>query len=137
MDEYQRLGHSKWDCKYQVPFIPKCRRKTSYQELRRRLGDVFRRLAEQSTWLGSMGSANAISSGGTSGRYFPLEAGRCLVPTAREVAHLAEFEPERAAEAQRQADNLCELLDVLAESEAEDHRLREMKRRRQRARDAA
>jgi putative transposase len=28
-------------------FIPKCRRKTLYQELRRYLGEVFRRLAEQ------------------------------------------------------------------------------------------
>jgi putative transposase len=28
-------------------FIPKCRRKTLYQELRRHLGEVFRRLAEQ------------------------------------------------------------------------------------------
>ena len=28
-------------------FIPKCRRKTLYQELRRHLGEVFRRLALQ------------------------------------------------------------------------------------------
>jgi putative transposase len=30
-----------------VVFIPKCRRKTLYSELRRYLGEVFRRLAEQ------------------------------------------------------------------------------------------
>ena len=30
MDEYQGLNHSKWDCKYHVVFIPKCRRKTLY-----------------------------------------------------------------------------------------------------------
>ena len=30
-----------------VVFIPKCRRKTLYQELRRHLGEVFRKLAEQ------------------------------------------------------------------------------------------
>ena len=47
MDDYQSLSHTKWDCKYHVVFIPKCRRKTLYVELRRYLGDVFRRLAEQ------------------------------------------------------------------------------------------
>ena len=47
MDEPQSLNHSKWECKYQVVFIPKCRRKTLYAQLRRHLGEVFRRLAEQ------------------------------------------------------------------------------------------
>jgi putative transposase len=47
MDEYESLSHSKWECKYHVIFIPKCRRKTLYQQLRQHLGEVFRRLAEQ------------------------------------------------------------------------------------------
>ena len=47
MDEYESLSHSKWECKYHVVFIPKCRRKTLYGELRRHLGDVFRKLAQQ------------------------------------------------------------------------------------------
>ena len=47
MDEHQSLNHSKWECKYRVVFIPKCRRKTLYAQLRRHLGEVFRRLAEQ------------------------------------------------------------------------------------------
>ena len=47
MDEYESLSHTTWDCKYHVVFIPKCRRKTLYQELRRHLGEVFRRLALQ------------------------------------------------------------------------------------------
>ena len=47
MDEQQSLNHSKWECKYHVVFIPKCRRKTLYGQLRRYLGEVFRRLAEQ------------------------------------------------------------------------------------------
>ena len=47
MDQYESLSHSKWECKYHVVFIPKCRRKTLYGELRRHLGEVFRRLAEQ------------------------------------------------------------------------------------------
>ena len=47
MDENESLNHTKWECKYHVVFIPKCRRKTLYKELRRYLGEVFRRLAEQ------------------------------------------------------------------------------------------
>jgi len=30
MGEYESLSHPKWDCKYHVVFIPKCRRKTLY-----------------------------------------------------------------------------------------------------------
>ena len=47
MDEFQSLSHTKWDCKYQVVFIPKCRRRTLYAQLREDLGEVFRRLASQ------------------------------------------------------------------------------------------
>ena len=47
MDELESLNHTKWDCKYHVVFIPKCRRKTLYVQLRQYLGDVFRKLAEQ------------------------------------------------------------------------------------------
>ena len=47
MDELESLSHTKWDCKYHVVFIPKCRRKTLYVELRRHLGEVFRKLATQ------------------------------------------------------------------------------------------
>ena len=47
MGEQVSLNHTKWECKYPVVFIPKCRRKVLYKELRRYLGEVFRRLAEQ------------------------------------------------------------------------------------------
>jgi putative transposase len=47
MDKYESLSHSKWECKYHVVFMPKCRRKTLYGQLRQHLGEVFRRLAEQ------------------------------------------------------------------------------------------
>ena len=47
MDEYESLSHTTWTCKYHVVFIPKCRRKALYQELRRHLGEVFRKLALQ------------------------------------------------------------------------------------------
>lgn len=47
MDESESLSHSKWERKYHVVLIPKCRRKTLYEQLRRHLGEVFRKLAEQ------------------------------------------------------------------------------------------
>ena len=47
MDKFESLSHSVWECKYHVVFIPKCRRKTLYGELRVHLGEVFRRLASQ------------------------------------------------------------------------------------------
>ena len=47
MDEYESLNHTKWECKYHVVFIPKCRRKTIYTQLRPHLGEVFKRLAQQ------------------------------------------------------------------------------------------
>lgn len=45
MDNYESLSHTKWECKYHVVFIPKCRRKALYGQLRRELGAVFRELA--------------------------------------------------------------------------------------------
>src|SRR6202011_494637 len=47
MDDFDSLSHSRWECKYHVVFIPKCRRKVLYAQLRGHLGEVFRRLAEQ------------------------------------------------------------------------------------------
>ena len=47
MDEFESLNHTKWECLYHVVFIPKCRRRTLYVGLRKYLGEVFRRLAEQ------------------------------------------------------------------------------------------
>ena len=47
MDEFESLSHTKWDCKYHVVFIPKCRRKSLYGQLRQHLGEVFKRLAAQ------------------------------------------------------------------------------------------
>lgn len=47
MDEYQSLSHTQWECLYHVVFIPKCRRRTLYAELRKYLGEVFRQSAER------------------------------------------------------------------------------------------
>jgi hypothetical protein len=87
MDEYESLSHTKWECKYHVVFIPKCRRKTLYGNLRKHLGEVFRKLAEQkesrieeghlwglsrakvrSTWHGYTGSGSRTTRGRVSGR---------------------------------------------------------------------
>jgi putative transposase len=46
MDELESLNRSKWEGKYRVVFIPKCRRKTLYMQLRHYLDEVFRKLAE-------------------------------------------------------------------------------------------
>ena len=47
MDSSESLSHSRWECKYHVVFIPKCRRKTLYEKLLPHLGEVFRQLAGQ------------------------------------------------------------------------------------------
>jgi putative transposase len=47
MNEYQTLSHTKWECKYHVVFIPKCRRKVLYGQVRQYLGEVLRELARQ------------------------------------------------------------------------------------------
>ena len=47
MSNYGSLNHTKWECKYHVVFIPKYRKKRIYGGIRRSLGEVFRRLAEQ------------------------------------------------------------------------------------------
>ena len=45
MDEGLSLRHSRWECKYHIVFIPKCRRRVLYGQLRNDLGEVFRALA--------------------------------------------------------------------------------------------
>ena len=47
MDKTESLSHTRWECKYHIVFIPKCRRKTLYGQLRVHLGEVFRMLARQ------------------------------------------------------------------------------------------
>ena len=47
MTNYKSLQHPKWECTYHVVFIPKYRKKLIYEELRKHLGQVLRRLAGQ------------------------------------------------------------------------------------------
>ena len=46
MKDYQSLSHTRWDCKYHVVFIAKCRKKRKFGALRKHLGGVLRELAE-------------------------------------------------------------------------------------------
>ena len=41
MKEYQRLSHTRWDCKYHVVFIPKKRKKRIFGALRKQPGNIF------------------------------------------------------------------------------------------------
>ena len=47
MDDYESLNHTKWECKYHIVFIPKCRRQKLYPQLRQDLGEVFHQLAQR------------------------------------------------------------------------------------------
>ena len=47
MNNINSLSHSKWECKYHVVWIPKCRRKPLFGQLRKYLGEVFHDLARQ------------------------------------------------------------------------------------------
>ena len=47
MHDIESLCHSVWDCKYHVVWIPKCRKKALYGQIRRRLGETFHELARQ------------------------------------------------------------------------------------------
>lgn len=47
MNDTQSLSHAKWDCNYHVVWMPKCRRKMLYGQLRKNLGEVFHELARQ------------------------------------------------------------------------------------------
>ena len=47
MRQDRSLSHSRWECKYHVVFIPKYRRKALFGQIRREIGDVFKRLAQQ------------------------------------------------------------------------------------------
>lgn len=43
---HQSKSH-RWGCKYHIVFIPKYRRKVIFGQIRKELGGIFRKLAEQ------------------------------------------------------------------------------------------
>jgi len=46
-NEYERLSHSVWDCKFYIVFIPKYRQKKLYGELKKDLREQFHKLSFQ------------------------------------------------------------------------------------------
>jgi len=47
MRDYKSLTHTRWDYKYHIVFIPKCRQKVIYESLRKNLGCIFHELAKR------------------------------------------------------------------------------------------
>ena len=47
MHEWQSMSHVRWDCKYHVVIIPKCRRKLLFGKLRKQIGPILRDLCRQ------------------------------------------------------------------------------------------
>ena len=45
MNNYKKLTHTTWECKYHLVWIPKYRKKVLYGNLRKYLGEVFKELA--------------------------------------------------------------------------------------------
>ena len=59
MERYESLHHSKWECKYHVVWIPKCRKRVLYGQLRSELGRVLRELSKQKESEGIQGTLKA------------------------------------------------------------------------------
>ena len=47
MRQVNSLNHTRWECKYHIVFISKYRKKIIFGQIRKELGEVFRRLAKQ------------------------------------------------------------------------------------------
>jgi putative transposase len=47
MDDRESPKHTRWECKYPIVFIPKCRHQKLYQQLGQHLGEVFGQVARQ------------------------------------------------------------------------------------------
>ena len=47
MKDWQSQSHVKWECKYHVVILPKCRHKVFYGKLRVRIGKILRELSLQ------------------------------------------------------------------------------------------
>ena len=48
-DNTNSLAHTKWNCKYHIVFAPKYRRKVFYEEKRKAIREILRKLCE---WKG-------------------------------------------------------------------------------------
>jgi putative transposase len=50
MREYQSISPTKWDCKYHIVFIPKCRKRVLYGKLHRELLNRKRNFSGEHFW---------------------------------------------------------------------------------------
>ena len=46
-DDVKSLSHSKWRCKYHIVFAPKYRRKVIYNEIKKDIGEILRKLCNE------------------------------------------------------------------------------------------
>ncbi len=46
MQDINSLSHTKWNCKYNIAFVPKYRRKVFYEEKRLEIGKILRELCK-------------------------------------------------------------------------------------------
>jgi len=47
LHDFKSLSHVKWDCKYHIIITPKYRKKILYGQVRKRVGEILRTLAQQ------------------------------------------------------------------------------------------
>jgi putative transposase len=47
MGNVESSGHTRWNCRYHLVWVPKCRRKVLYGQLRKYIGQVLHDLAGQ------------------------------------------------------------------------------------------
>ena len=47
LNDINSLSHTKWNCKYHIVFAPKYRRRVIYKELRKDIGEIFRKLCKE------------------------------------------------------------------------------------------
>src|SRR6266404_69550 len=91
---YQSLSHSKWDCKYQVVFVPKRRRKVIFGKTRQHLGPIFHALARQKDYRRTPDAGPCAyvhrdspqAPGSFGDRIFEGEERNCYCPAVREGA---------------------------------------------------
>ena len=47
MKDINSLAHTKWNCKYHIVFAPKYRRKIIYNEIKKDIGEILRKLCTE------------------------------------------------------------------------------------------
>ena len=52
----QSIQHTRWNCTYHIVFIPKYRKKVIFNDVRRDLGQILRKLCEDEGSYDSLGS---------------------------------------------------------------------------------